>query len=144
MVASKFKVSEDKIRNQNGLKAKQELLLDQDLLIPGAIRIAEIQKKVVSPDVTAANSNNIGKKDNKTVNNKKNPIAATIAPTQNKKTNTKGSYLVKYNGNAKGFAWGNCTYYVALNKKVTWRGNANQWLRNAAAAGVPTGSKPVP
>lgn len=33
---------------------------------------------------------------------------------------------------------------MALNKNVTWRGNANQWIRNAAAAGVPTGSKPVP
>ena len=72
----------------------------------------------------------------------KKPVATPPAPK--KGTPKKGSYIVKYNGNAKGFAWGNCTYYVALNKNITWRGNANQWLRNAAAAGVSTGSKPVP
>jgi surface antigen len=55
----------------------------------------------------------------------------------------KDSYLVRYNGNSKGFVWGNCTYYVATHKNVTWRGNANQWLRNAAAAGVATGNKPA-
>lgn len=32
---------------------------------------------------------------------------------------------------------------MANHKSVTWRGNANQWLRNAKAAGVPTGSKPA-
>lgn len=144
MVAEKFKVSADKIRDQNGLDAKQELLLDQDLLIPGAIRIAEVQKKVVSPEVFAVNSIKDAKSvAQKPVNNIKKPAAATIAAPKDK-SNTKGSYLVKYNGKSKGFAWGNCTYYVALNKNVTWRGNANQWLRNAAAAGVATGSKPVP
>lgn len=51
---------------------------------------------------------------------------------------------MKYTGLSRGFAWGNCTWYVAQNKTVTWRGNANQWLRNAKAKGVPTGQKPVP
>lgn len=27
---------------------------------------------------------------------------------------------------------------------MTWRGNANQWLRNAKAAGVKTGQTPIP
>lgn len=45
------------------------------------------------------------------------------------------------------FAWGHCTYYAAYRRRkdgnpVTWRGNANAWLRNAAAAGVPTGQTP--
>ncbi len=30
-----------------------------------------------------------------------------------------------------------------MNKTVTWRGNAKEWLRNAAKQGVPTGSVPA-
>lgn len=142
MVAEKFKVTADKIRDQNGLEANQELLLDQNLLIPGAIRIIEIQKKDPTVEALAVNAAKDAGKKPATATGKK-PVVATIAAPTKKKNTTKGSYLVKYNGNSKGFAWGNCTYYVALNKKVTWRGNANQWMRNAAAAGVATGSKPV-
>ncbi len=29
-------------------------------------------------------------------------------------------------------------------KNVTWRGNAKQWIRNAAAQGIPTGNTPYP
>ena len=45
MVAEKFKVTEDKIREQNRLAVNQELLIGQDLLIPGAIRIVETVQK---------------------------------------------------------------------------------------------------
>jgi surface antigen len=38
--------------------------------------------------------------------------------------------------------WGNCTWYVASYKNVNWRGNANQWLKNAAKAGHATGTNP--
>jgi LysM repeat protein len=138
MVAEKFKVTAEKIRSQNSLEPSQELLLNQELLIPGAIRIAEVKKQETLVANTSKNNKSSGK--NTSV---KKPVAATIGPSNNKKVTTKGSYLVKYNGNSKGFVWGNCTYYVALNKNVTWRGNANQWIRNASAAGVPTGSKPV-
>lgn len=56
----------------------------------------------------------------------------------------KSRYAVKNTGSTRGFAWGNCTAYVAMNKTVTWRGNAKQWMSNARAAGVKTGSTPVP
>jgi surface antigen len=59
-------------------------------------------------------------------------------------TGLKSRYLVKYTGLSRGFAWGNCTWYVAQNKTVTWRGNANQWLKNAKAAGAKTGKTPIP
>jgi len=47
------------------------------------------------------------------------------------------------------FPGGQCTYYIAfrrdaLGKPVTWGGNARDWLRNAAAQGVPEGSVPQP
>lgn len=56
----------------------------------------------------------------------------------------KESYTIKYTGNGRGFVAGNCTWHVAAHKTVTWRGNANQWIKNAKAKGVPTGKIPVP
>ena len=41
------------------------------------------------------------------------------------------------------FPYGQCTYYVAERRKITWGGNANEWLYNARAAGAKTGSKPI-
>lgn len=38
--------------------------------------------------------------------------------------------------------WGNCTWYVASYKNVNWRGNANQWMRNAAEKGHAVGQNP--
>jgi surface antigen len=55
----------------------------------------------------------------------------------------KAKYTIKYTGLARGFAWGNCTYFVAQNKTVTWRGNAKQWMKNASAQGIPTGQTPA-
>ncbi len=142
-IADKFKVSADKIREQNRLVAGQELLLGQDLLIPGAIRIANPSKdtpaQVVASAEWAKSAANAAKQPAKTTVNTP-PKTASKKPAGKP---AKDSYLVRYNGNSKGFAWGNCTYYVATHKNVTWRGNANQWLRNAAAAGVATGNKPA-
>mgnify|MGYP002397835056 CR=1 FL=1 len=42
------------------------------------------------------------------------------------------------------FAGGNCTDYVARKVEVTWRGNANRWLPNAAAQGYRTDKVPEP
>ncbi|NNM97863.1 MAG: CHAP domain-containing protein [Candidatus Dormibacteraeota bacterium] len=40
------------------------------------------------------------------------------------------------------FAYGDCTWYVATQRKVTWGGNAYQWWANAAAAGYAEGQTP--
>ena len=40
------------------------------------------------------------------------------------------------------FPFGQCTWWVAFNRHVTWGGNARDWLANAAAQGVPTSSTP--
>jgi peptidoglycan DL-endopeptidase CwlO len=34
------------------------------------------------------------------------------------------------------FPYGQCTYWAALNHRVTWSGNAAQWAANAAAQGI--------
>ena len=43
-----------------------------------------------------------------------------------------------------GFAYGQCTWYVATRRCVPWGGNANQWYYNAARLGFPEGHTPVP
>ncbi|MDP2104004.1 MAG: LysM peptidoglycan-binding domain-containing protein, partial [Candidatus Gracilibacteria bacterium] len=120
-LAAKYKVDKTKIAEQNKLAINQELLIDQQIIIPGAVKIIPPKKTPV-----------IVKKD----------APKKVAP---KNTVPKAKvYAVGYTGKGNKFAWGNCTYYVANHKNVTWRGNANAWLRNAAAAGVPTGSNAAP
>ncbi len=119
-LAQKYKVSVDKIAEQNKLTTAQELLIGQQLIIPGAVKI--IPPKAV-------------------VTTKKSTTKIVVKTTPKQATRT---YAVGYTGKGSSFAWGNCTYFVANHKNVTWHGNANTWLRNAAAAGVPTGSTPTP
>ena len=52
-------------------------------------------------------------------------------------------YRIKDRGHNPRFSWWNCTAFVAQNKNVTWRWNANQWIRNAKAQWVPTGKTPA-
>ena len=40
------------------------------------------------------------------------------------------------------FPYGQCTYWAALNHRVSWSGNAGEWLANAAAQGVATTDVP--
>ena len=41
------------------------------------------------------------------------------------------------------FPFGQCTWWAAYNRHVTWHGNAADWLANAAAEGVPTSAAPA-
>lgn len=133
-ISDKFKVPVEKITKQNGIASSTGLEIGQTLIIPGGVRLPVAKKEEPKkPDAKLT-----AKKPDAKLSAKK--PTATIAPKSAKPTK---SYAVRYTGNGKGFAWGNCTYYVANNKNVTWRGNANQWLRNAAAAGVPTGKTPA-
>lgn len=123
-LAQKYKVPAIKIAEQNKLALKQELLIGQQILIPGAV-------KVVPPKILPI------------ITKKEDPKKKLFVKTPAKKTINK-TYATGYTGKGNKFAWGNCTYFVANHKNVTWRGNANAWLRNAAAAGVPTGKNPAP
>ena len=40
------------------------------------------------------------------------------------------------------FPYGQCTWYVAQKRTVTWAGNAGTWLKGAKAAGLATGNEP--
>ena len=131
ILAKKFKTDAARILAQNRIAQNQELLIGQELVIPGGVRVAD---KPVATTTTPT------KKDTKTASNQK---PKKVVEKQTTPKTSSARYAVKYTGNGRGFAWGNCTYYVANHKNVTWRGNANAWLRNAAAAGVPTGKAPA-
>ncbi len=102
--------------------------------------IAQVNAPEVSPKVAAP-----------AVKPAPKPAKPAPKPVATKKPTNPGSsepgertYAIRSTpGGIKGFAWGNCTAFVAQYKNVTWRGNANQWIRNAKAKGVPTGTKPA-
>lgn len=41
------------------------------------------------------------------------------------------------------FEWGNCTWWVAQRRAVTWLGNGGEWYANARAQGYAVGNKPL-
>lgn len=41
------------------------------------------------------------------------------------------------------FPYGECTWWAAYNRRVTWNGNAGEWLANASAQGYATASAPT-
>jgi hypothetical protein len=41
------------------------------------------------------------------------------------------------------FEWGNCTWWVAQRRAVTWLGNGGEWYANARAQGYEVGKKPL-
>lgn len=45
-------------------------------------------------------------------------------------------------GKSRSFPYGQCTWYVAQKRIVTWSGHAKSWLANAQAAGYQTGAAP--
>ena len=47
-------------------------------------------------------------------------------------------------GEANGFSYGYCTWWVAHRRPIPWRGNAYQWWWNARSFGFAEGSTPRP
>lgn len=41
------------------------------------------------------------------------------------------------------FEWGNCTWWVAQRRAVTWLGNGGEWYANARAQGYAVGNQPL-
>ena len=132
-IASKYHVDQDEILKVNNMSSAATLRIGMKLMIPGAAPVK---------------SGNIATSSNAPKTNALKPIPTETPWTKptviDSKTGLKSRYAVKYIGLSRGFAWGNCTWYVAQNKSVSWRGNANAWMRNAKAKWVATGQKPVP
>ena len=120
-IARKYHIYTKDIITQNNIK-NSFLKVGQKIILPWAKYIKE------------------EKKENKKVLIAKKPYYTK--KTYVKKTYTKkSSYITrKVDSNwlyplkwhkPYSWAWWNCTWYVASYKKVDWRWNANQWLRNA-------------
>lgn len=128
-IATRYDIASGDIVRINKLKDSASIRVGMELIIPGAVK----------KTLTVAKQDVAVKTSSKPTSNTK------IAPVLKENTSgIKDRYAVSYTGLGRGFAPGNCTWYVAQYKTVSWRGNANQWLRNAKAAGVKTGKNPVP
>jgi len=124
-IAQKYNVDIDDILRVNNIPDATALKIGKELIIPGAVKKTIPQKTQNQPKLV--------------------PIPGKIPTTTPNMgvDSTKDRYSVHYTGLGRGFAAGNCTWYVAQNKNVTWRGNAKQWIKNARAAGAKTGQKPA-
>lgn len=150
-LAAQYDISTSKILEVNNISDATKIRDGSKIMIPGAIRQEE------TPVQTPSDTADTAVKKPQMVTSEAKPAAKVVpkavssddAPKPQKKvtvdpdTGLKSKYSVKFTGEGRGFAWGNCTWYVARNKNVTWRGNANAWMRNARAQGVPTGKTPV-
>lgn len=128
-LALKYKVETEDIMRQNLLLSWSDLKIGDTIIIPGAIK--EVIKPVIPTKTYAATS-------------KKSEAQSSYnfsAKAQSEFVNTQWEYELKWRQPYSGM-WGNCTWYVASYKNVNWRGNANQWLKNAAKAGHATGTNP--
>lgn len=130
-IASRYKLDKLAILTQNQLDASAELKIWQQIVLPWAKK-AEVVAPVIVDKKPA-------KSDVKllTKTTKPSKITKTTKPWT-KSVALKSWYTVSYTGKWSKFAYGNCTYFVANHKNVTWKWNANQWLANARAAWVPT------
>lgn len=130
-IAARYDIASIDIVSFNQLWDKMTLRIWQELMIPWAQKSITIAKTTTTQ--TKATTT---------------PVPQTKPTTKpvviDNATGLKSSYAIVYTGKNRGFVPGNCTAYVAQNKSVTWRGNANAWIRNARAQWIPTGSKPIP
>ena len=162
-IANQYHVDAGKIIDQNHLDPTKGLLAGQDIIVPGAHPLVTAETvSAPAPTPTPVPVLVQAPQPVPAETPKPKPVPKKVrhsqpsedtSNTSNSDSNTDNSnnndtpdghhYAIGYTGGGGSFAFGNCTYYVANHKHVTWRGNASQWLANAAAAGVPTGSDPV-
>ena len=140
-IAKKYHVTTTAIVSVNNLRDSASIRIGMDLMIPGAIK--KTLPVVVQKSDNTPSKTNITQVATKIKDTNDAKISQKSESTISSKTWLKDRYAVKYTGMSRGFVWGNCTWYVAQNKSVTWRGNASSWMRNARAQWEKTGSTPV-
>jgi len=135
-ISAKYNIDVDDIMKVNNISDVTAIRVGKELIIPWAVKKI-VQKSIAKTDIPPGKGSRI--------------IPPTPSPTPQKtptpiiqSSGLQDRYSIKYTGLSRGFAAGNCTWYVAQNKSVSWRGNANQWIRNAKAVGVKTGQAPIP
>lgn len=116
-IARSYSVENAQIIAFNELPANGRLEKGQEIIIPGA------EKDIPEPEPEPLL-----------------PETSIFAPRQY--ADSSGKNVENRHGKANTFPYGYCTWYVAQQKYIPWRGNAGAWLYNAKAAGYATGSKP--
>ncbi|PZM83604.1 hypothetical protein DLH72_03605, partial [Candidatus Gracilibacteria bacterium] len=124
-------IKEDLIKKNPKLSARLKAKLDH--------KMKEIEKKIKKLDGKCKINSNKNTNTNTKTNNTKNTKSSG---GKSEYSSDSGAYNLVWRKPKWSFAWGNCTWYVAQYKNVTWGGNANQWMRNAKAKGYATGSSP--
>lgn len=155
-IAKKYNVSSAEILATNNIADARKIPDGAKLMIPGAKKPEPVVEKPVAKSVekkvetsqktttpVVAKPATVAKTTEKTTEVKIETPAVSATTTVNPTTGLKDRYAIKFTGLGRGFVAGNCTWHVARNKTVTWRGNANQWIKNARAKGIPTGKTPV-
>ncbi len=155
-IATKFWVEPSRILSDYGKLLEWELPVGEVVIVAGASQPVSLiaqnrQNQQVNQSLKVADKPSV--KPVVKVPEKPAPkVAVKKAPTKKSEslldTNSAvkqgdKTYKVAYTGLNRWFAWWNCTAFVAQNKNVTWRWNANQWIRNAKAQWVPTGKTPA-
>jgi surface antigen/LysM repeat protein len=110
----------DVIISYNGLDSAEDINAGDFIVIPGGVVAAPPAPKIVPK-----------------------PKSKT-APVPDNSMNDVTSIGSGYDGVNHFFPKGYCTYYVASQMKITFGGNAKNWLANAAASGYVTGKEPAP
>ncbi len=116
-IAQTYSVETTQIIAFNELPANGRLEQGQEIIIPGA------EKDIPEPEPEPI-------------------IPETSIFTPRQYAGTSGKNVENRHGKANTFPYGYCTWYVAQQKYIPWRGNAGAWLYNAKSAGYATGSKP--
>ncbi len=139
-IAQKYGVSINSILLANDMSNAARLSVGKTLLLPNPTK--DPTKKTENVQIAQKPADK--KTPTKTVAPPKTPTKKE--PAKDPKVITYGSYSLslKVDKWCRGFVWGNCTCFVAKYKNVTWRGNAKDWYRNAAKAGVDVGQDPRP
>ena len=115
-IAEEYKADEEQIIAFNNLPANGTLESGTEIVIPGGEK--ELPKKETTSPLLERR---------------------TYVTTE---TGGGSQTVSKRHDKPNSFPYGYCTWYVAQNKYIPWRGNAGAWLYNAKAMGYKTGKTP--
>lgn len=132
-IAEKYDIGESKIKEQNWLWDDSKVIAWEVLVIPWAVKPAPPVPVYVKPAVNYPKSKATAKSSGS---------KAWTSTAVTSSTTSTWKYKLSRRNPSHSFVWWNCTRYVAQYKNVKWWWNANQWLKNAAAAWYSTWSTP--
>lgn len=137
-LAKQYNVSVAEILEYNNISDATKIKDGTKLMIPGAV-IKEVipppapVKKTETPKTQTTTNTRSADVVPATTPAKAPTVVEKAATAVESNNGLKDRYEIKFTGLGRGFVAGNCTWHVARNKTVTWRGNANQWIKNARA-----------